>query len=57
MIRQLSIFAENKRGTMNEITKVLTEAQINMNTLVTNDSAELGLSACWYRIRTKRSTV
>ena len=43
MIRQLSIFAENKRGTMNEITKVLTEAQINMNTLVTNDSAEFGI--------------
>ena len=43
MIRQLSIFAENKRGAMNEITKVLTEAQINMNTLVTNDSAEFGI--------------
>ena len=43
MIRQLSIFAENKRGAMNEITKVLTEAQINVNTLVTNDSAEFGI--------------
>ena len=43
MIRQLSIFAENKRGAMYEITKVLTEAQINMNTLVTNDSAEFGI--------------
>ena len=43
MIRQLSIFAENKRGAMYEITKVLTEARINMNTLVTNDSAEFGI--------------
>ena len=43
MIRQLSIFAENKRGAMNRITEVLTGAQINMNTLVTNDSAEFGI--------------
>ena len=43
MIRQLSIFAENRRGAMNAITKVLTETQINMNTLVTNDSAEFGI--------------
>jgi len=43
MIRQLSIFAENKRGAMNRITEVLAEAQINMNTLVTNDSAEFGI--------------
>jgi len=43
MIRQLSIFAENKRGAMNRITEVLAEARINMNTLVTNDSAEFGI--------------
>ena len=43
MIRQLSIFAENKRGAMYEITKVLCKAQISMNTLVTNDSAEFGI--------------
>ena len=43
MIRQLSIFAENRRGAMNAITKVLTKKQINMNTLVTNDSAEFGI--------------
>lgn len=43
MIRQLSIFAENKRGTMNRITQVLKDANINMNTLVTNDSAEFGI--------------
>ena len=43
MIRQLSIFAENKRGAMHRITQVLAQAQINMNTLVTNDSAEFGI--------------
>ncbi len=43
MIRQLSIFAENKRGAMHRITQALTEAKINMNTLVTNDSAEFGI--------------
>ena len=43
MIRQLSIFAENKKGAMHQITQVLADAQINMNTLVTNDSAEFGI--------------
>ena len=43
MIRQLSIFAENKKGTMHRITQALADAGINMNTLVTNDSAEFGI--------------
>ena len=43
MIRQLSIFAENKKGAMHRVTQVLAEAGINMNTLVTNDSAEFGI--------------
>ncbi|MBO7678814.1 MAG: hypothetical protein J6S75_04010 [Thermoguttaceae bacterium] len=43
MIRQLSIFAENKRGAMHRITQTLADARINMNTLVTNDSAEFGI--------------
>jgi len=43
MIRQLSIFAENKKGAMNRITQVLADQGINMNTLVTNDSAEFGI--------------
>lgn len=43
MIRQLSIFAENKKGAMNRITQILFDAGINMNTLVTNDSAEFGI--------------
>ena len=43
MIRQLSIFAENKKGAMHRVTQVLAKAGINMNTLVTNDSAEFGI--------------
>ena len=43
MIRQLSIFAENKKGAMHRVTQVLADARINMNTLVTNDSAEFGI--------------
>ena len=43
MIRQLSIFAENKKGAMNRITQILADAGINMNTLITNDSAEFGI--------------
>ena len=43
MIRQLSIFAENKKGAMNRITQILFDAKINMNTLITNDSAEFGI--------------
>ena len=43
MIRQLSIFAENKRGAMGRITQILFDAGINMNTLITNDSAEFGI--------------
>ena len=43
MIRQLSLFAENKKGAMNRITQILADAGINMNTLITNDSAEFGI--------------
>ena len=43
MIRQLSIFAENKKGAMHQVTQVLADAGIDMNTLVTNDSAEFGI--------------
>ena len=43
MIRQLSIFAENKKGAMGRITQILCDAGISMYTLVTNDSAEFGI--------------
>ena len=43
MIRQLSIYAENRQGAMHAITQILYDAGINMNTLITNDSAEFGI--------------
>lgn len=43
MLRQLSVFAENRRGTMNGITRILKDNEIDIITLVTNDSAEFGI--------------
>ena len=43
MLRQLSIFAENKKGTMKRITGILKEEEINILGSVTNDSAEYGI--------------
>ena len=43
MIRQISVYAENAQGTMKKITQVLADADVNMNTLITNDSAEFGI--------------
>ncbi len=43
MFRQLSVYAENAKGTMRRITGILADAGINMNTLITNDSAEFGI--------------
>ncbi len=43
MIEQLSIFAENSKGAMHKITRILLDNNINMNTLITNDSAEFGI--------------
>ena len=43
MIKQISIFAENKKGSMREITRVLAEQGISILALVTNDSAEFGI--------------
>ena len=40
MLKQLSIYAENAKGTMKEITDVLTKEGINIWGSVTNDSAE-----------------
>ena len=37
MLKQLSIFAENKKGTMQQITQILFENSVN------NDSAEYGI--------------
>lgn len=43
MIEQISIFAENKKGAMCAVTDVLERENINMQALVTNDSAEFGI--------------
>ncbi len=43
MLKQLSIFTENKKGTMQHITGILKEREINILGSVTNDSAEYGI--------------
>lgn len=43
MLKQLSIFAENKKGTMQDITSILAQEEINILGSVTNDSAEYGI--------------
>ena len=42
-MKQVSVYAANKKGAMNRITQILADAGINMNTLITNDSAEFGI--------------
>lgn len=43
MLKQISIYAENKKGAMQDITGLLDEARINILGSVTNDSAEYGI--------------
>lgn len=43
MLKQVSIYAENVKGKMLEITETLTEQNINILGSVTNDSAEYGI--------------
>ncbi len=43
MLKQVSIYAENKKGTMQEITGILADSGINILGSVTNDSAEYGI--------------
>lgn len=43
MLQQVSIFAENSKGTMQKITGILLEENINIWGSVTNDSAEFGI--------------
>ena len=42
-IRQLSIFVENKKGRLVEITKMLAESNINMRALSTADIRDFGI--------------
>ena len=43
MLKQISIYAENKKGTFQSITAILQENDINILGSVTNDSAEYGI--------------
>lgn len=43
MLRQLSVYAENKKGTLQKITGILKDEEINILGSVTNDSAEYGI--------------
>lgn len=43
MLKQISIYAENKKGVMQKITGILLEKDINILGSVTNDSAEYGI--------------
>lgn len=43
MLKQVSIFAENRKGTMQKITQTLVDNDINILGSVTNDSAEYGI--------------
>ena len=43
MLKQLSIFAENQKGTMQDITGILYHSDVNILGSVTNDSAEYGI--------------
>ena len=43
MISQLSIFAENSKGAMLKVSKVISDAGIDIYNVVTNDSAEFGI--------------
>lgn len=43
MLKQVSIYAENKKGTMQKITDILAKENINILGSVTNDSAEYGI--------------
>lgn len=43
MLKQVSVYAENKKGALKIVTGILTDADINILGSVTNDSAEYGI--------------
>lgn len=43
MLNQISLFAENNKGGLYKITSVLAKANINIYTMLANDSAEYGI--------------
>ena len=44
MLKQLSIYAENKKGTLEEITRILLDKDINILGSMTDDGAEYGVN-------------
>ena len=44
MLKQLSIYAENKKGTLQSITQILADEGINIWGSCTNDGAEYGIN-------------
>lgn len=43
MLKQLSVYAENKKGNLQRITSILAKEEVNIWGSVTNDSAEYGI--------------
>ena len=43
MLNQISLFAENKKGGLFKVTSILAKANINIYTMLANDSAEYGI--------------
>ena len=43
MLKQISIYAENKKGTLQHITEILEQNGVNILGSVTNDTAEYGI--------------
>ena len=43
MLNQVSVFAENTKGALRKMTSVLADANINIYTMLANDSAEFGI--------------
>ena len=42
-VKQISIFLENRKGRLKEVTQVLAEAQVNIRALALAESAEFGI--------------
>ena len=42
MLRQITVFAENKKGTFQKITQILADNDISIDSCITNDGTEYG---------------
>ena len=43
MLHQVSVFADNNKGTLRKMTSILADTNINIYTMLANDSAEFGI--------------